>query len=321
MTTQVVTITAAGTAATTPDGTTWSTNTALNAIHTTNWLGLCFSPDLGKWCACETAAGHTATSSDGITWSSGGILSGQPLGWSDICWSPALGKFCMVSNGHTPNAAVSSDGLTWTTSAIGEANTWQKVAWSPSLNLFVAMANSGTHQLATSPDGVTWTLVAHPMSSLQTLAWDPILALFCVTCFSTNKSATSPDGSTWTAHTSNTPLNQGNNFDLCAIAGTGGFLCGEQGQTVASSTDGSTWTQHAANNGTVTVEALDWCAGLSKYFGSCSSGATQGVISSADGSTWATSGTLTTAATWVNLAAFVAPPIVGFKHQFGTVVC
>lgn len=325
MTTAVTVLASDGTTATTPDGSTWTTNTGLNGNAASGWSDMCYSDTLGQWCAVNATSGHSAVSSDGITWTYSSAAINGTIGWCTVIWIDALSAFVAVSNntGQASNSAISTDGLTWTAHAIGEQNTWQKLAWSPTQGVLVAMSNSGTHQLATSTNGTSWSLVTPPMTSLQALAWDPVLALFCTSCFSTNKSATSPDGSTWTAHSSNSPLNTGNHHDMCAIVGTGGFIVAMQGAVAPSSADGSTWTTHALNDGASPVgNSITYSASLAKYFICIGSGtATQGVAGSTDAATWATTGTLTTAKSWVAIEAAVAAPIVGFKHQFGTVVC
>lgn len=80
------------------------------------------------------------------------------VAWSCICWATDRHEF--VALGNPGNAiAVSSTGLpgTWTLQT-GVSGAWNAIIRSTRLGLYVAVNNSGSDPgVETSPDGVTWT--------------------------------------------------------------------------------------------------------------------------------------------------------------------
>ena len=81
-----------------------------------SWFGVCWSPELGLFCAVAggTVGTRVMTSPDGINWTSRTEATGTKT-WVSVCWSPALGLFCAVaSNSATDSVMTSPDGINWT---------------------------------------------------------------------------------------------------------------------------------------------------------------------------------------------------------------
>lgn len=95
------------------------------------WRNVCWSPELGLFCA--VGGNKAATSPDGVTWTEHPMPEGK---WSAVCWSPEQGLFCAVGDNK---AATSPDGATWAERAIPKGQR-RAVCWSPKLGLFCAVA-------------------------------------------------------------------------------------------------------------------------------------------------------------------------------------
>jgi hypothetical protein len=169
------------------NGTTWTASTLPNSTY---WSG----PVYGGGTYVMMGTGwqqYHATSSDGITWTlrsangmvrpcrpayGGGVFAtvdttgSNTNGWSStdgISWTSRAigtnmtaitygnGKFVAVSNNNT-SAAYSSNGTSWTVVSIpGSPTNWQDVVWNGTK--FIAIPVSGT-SYASSTDGITWTV-------------------------------------------------------------------------------------------------------------------------------------------------------------------
>ncbi len=77
---------------TSPNGTLWTAHTAAEANQ---WLNICWSPDLGLFCAVSNSGtNRVMTSPDGSTWTAQAAAEANQ--WEGVCWSPDIG-FCAVS--------------------------------------------------------------------------------------------------------------------------------------------------------------------------------------------------------------------------------
>jgi hypothetical protein len=257
-----------------------------------NWLGICWSPELGLFCAvADSGTGNRVmTSPDGITWTT--RTSAADNSWRSVCWSPELGLFCAVSNSGTGNRVMTSpDGITWTTRTSAADNSWRSVCWSPELGLFCAVSNSGTgNRVMTSPDGITWTTrTSAADNSWLGICWSPELGLFCAVADSGtgNRVMTSPDGITWTTRTSAAD----NSWRSVCWSPELGLFCAVAysgtGNRVMTSPDGITWTTRtsAADN---SWRSVCWSPELGLFCAVADSGTGNRVMTSPDGITWTT---------------------------------
>ena len=220
--------------------TTW---TRRNTGSDRNWRSVCWSPELGLFCAvANTGTGNrVVTSPDGTTWTS--QTTPADNNWSSVCWSPELGLFCAVASSGTDMVMTSTDGTTWTLQTIASSN-WFSVCWSPQLGLFCVIGHPT--QAATSPDGITWTIRTIPTKSgrvdYQSVCWSPELGLFCATANSGTgeRVITSPNGITWTLQT--TPADS--NWNGVCWSPQLGLFCAlaQRAGGVMTSPDGIEWT-------------------------------------------------------------------------------
>ncbi|MFW6121292.1 MAG: hypothetical protein ACOC80_10410, partial [Petrotogales bacterium] len=134
----------------------WTTRTS---AADNDWYSVCWSPDLGLFCAVSWngTGDRVMTSPDGINWTT--RTSAADNDWMSVCWSSDLGLFCAVSSSGTGNRVMTSpDGINWTIRTSAADNDWYSVCWSPDLGLFCAVSWNGTgDRVMTSPDGINWT--------------------------------------------------------------------------------------------------------------------------------------------------------------------
>ena len=107
----------------------------------TDWRSVCWSPELGLFCAVATSSTIAATSLDGITWTQRTLPVSAD--WQSICWSPELRLFCAVAANSTI-AITSPDGINWTQRTLPVSASWYSICWSPELRLFCTIASSST---------------------------------------------------------------------------------------------------------------------------------------------------------------------------------
>ena len=110
----------------------------------TYWYSVCWSPELGLFCA--VAGGPStiaATSPDGIIWTQRTLPASAE--WYSVCWSPELGLFCTVAVGPSTIAATSPDGITWTQRTLPTSANWHSICWSSELGLFCTVAGYYTN--------------------------------------------------------------------------------------------------------------------------------------------------------------------------------
>ena len=146
-----VSSTSGTTAASSPDGVTWTIRTLPS---TASWYSVGFGN--GVFVATLSGASTTgAVSLDGITWTA--MTMPSSLQWQAFAYGN--GKILAIPRGPTTVAATSVNGADWTTVTLPSSSDW--VAGAYGNNSFLITAISST-AAATSPDGVTWTARTMP---------------------------------------------------------------------------------------------------------------------------------------------------------------
>lgn len=185
----------------------WLVQTAAKAQ---SWQSVCWSPELGLFCAVSSDGGsplttQVMTSKNGVDWT----LQNSTLNsaWASVCWADTLGLFVAVDLG-TPHSLHSADGVTWTPSNNTSTNTWTSVCWSHELGLLVAVAkdNGGASpgtRVMTSTNATVWTnRTPSAANAWQSVCWSPEKTLFvAVSSDGEDRVMTSPNGVDWTAQT------------------------------------------------------------------------------------------------------------------------
>ena len=100
------------------------------------WKSICWSPELGLFCAVAAGSDIAATSPDGKNWTQQTLP--VTANWYSVCWSPELGLFCAIS-WSSDIAATSPDGTNWTQRKLPVSANWRSICWSPELGLFCAV--------------------------------------------------------------------------------------------------------------------------------------------------------------------------------------
>lgn len=179
------------TAATSPDGITWTARTLPSSA---NWQSVTFGN--GVFVAVS-AGGSTvaATSPDGgITWIQRTLPT--PAEWQSVTFGN--GVFTAVADGPSTAAATSPDGINWTARTLPSSAQWSSVAFGN--GVFVAVAAGPSNVAATSPDGINWSARTLQSSAL----WRSVTfgdGVFVAFAFGGNTVARSLDGNTWTGST------------------------------------------------------------------------------------------------------------------------
>ena len=236
-----------------------------NLTQNTNaWEDVCWSPELGIFCAVASLGTlRVATSQDGVTWTLRSA-SDNTLDWTGICWSPELGLFCAVSGNGTSTGndtvMTSDDGINWTTQ-LSSFSAPKKVCWSPELGIFCAIGEGSgpVNKVITSTDGITWTPQTLSQTG-RTIVWSPQLGIFCG--LDQNNSVTSPDGINWTIHP-----NFSGNLGLLTWSPQLGIFCVSTGLgSIYTSTDGANWTNTATIPQMNTfVQMVEWSPELELF--------------------------------------------------------
>ncbi len=190
---------------TSPDLTTWSSPSTLNAgFADTSTSGIFGAATDGT---TLVLVGQTSTNVPQITHSTDAITFTNavlPVVGSGTMRGAAYGNGVWVACGATDVSDFwsSVDGHTWTSSTepVGWTGNATCVWFSQDLNQFCAVGSTG--KIATSPDGTTWTLQTSPFgaSEVYRVVWSVTLALW-VAVADAQQVATSPDGVTWTSQT------------------------------------------------------------------------------------------------------------------------
>lgn len=173
-------------------GVTWVARTLPS---TQTWFACAFGN--GKFVAVSGGSSTAgATSSDGIVW---GAVTLSTAG-DYRCMTFGGGKFVALSFGSTA-VIYSTDGVSWTTTALPSAANWISVAYDSTLAKFVAVS-SGSTSAAYSSDGITWTAATMPFSSnWNCVAANNLGRLVAVTFSSTATHAYTDSGTAWSTFT------------------------------------------------------------------------------------------------------------------------
>lgn len=192
-----------------------------------------------------------------------------------------------VAIGRTSNSAdtgglaTSTDGITWTASAIGFAANWRRITWTGSN--YVAVGDN-TAQIGTSPDGVTWTQrglgntrtpSAVGFGNSRILVW----CTFGGNGFG-NAAYSTDQGATWTNYDpgiNNTMYDMAWNNTRFVVVGSA--------SVVAYSTTGlaGSWTIATVPYSAVTFTSVAWSPVLSRFVVLANTGQ---IMTSPDGITW-----------------------------------
>jgi len=253
-------------------------------IEGNNWADICWSPELGLFCAVSWSGTYrVATSPDGVTWTSRAAAAGE---WYGVCWSAELALFCAVGyNSGTYRVMTSPNGINWT-GQTADANNWFAVTWSAELALFCAVAGSGTYRVMTSPNGINWTgQTAAEANNWLDICWSRELGLFCaVATTGTYRVMTSSNGIAWTgqsAAAANLWCGVAWSPELrlfCAVA--------TSTSAVMTSPDAVTWTGQTPAEANAWREVA-WSPGLGLFCAVAVGGTNRSMVSK-DGVNWTT---------------------------------
>ena len=235
------------------------------------WKSVCWSPNLGIFCA--VASGKAMTSKDGLTWS---VVNAPSNNWTSICWAPQLNLFVAVADSGTGNRVMtSSNGTNWTLQASAEDNDWISVCWSPDLNLFCAVATSGTNRIMVSSNGITWTAVNIGIPAIiNGICWSPDLGIFCGVGIGV--AITSINGLAWSYSIISTEVW----YSVCWSPELSLFVAVATNGVIMFSADGIFWTDILI--GAVQFSSVTWSSQFEQFVavgnGIC--------YTSLDGTTW-----------------------------------
>jgi len=139
------------------NGITWTLQTS---AADNSWQSVCWSPELGLFCAVSGnisvfETNLVMTSSNGIDWTSAVLPTESLTRWQTVCWSPELGLFCAgssISLGDT--IATSPNGIDWTMATNSDYNVnLSCICWSSELGIFAA----------TSFQTMNWMMISTPV--------------------------------------------------------------------------------------------------------------------------------------------------------------
>lgn len=173
-------------------GKTWSLSTI--DANNVNFYSICWSPELGKFCAIAEAGNKRAyTSVDGINW----VGHTTPLNhYTSIIWASGLGLFIAAGfiSSTATSVITSPDGITWT-NAGGLAGTYANVGYSKTLNRAVVVTRGNSYY---SNNGTSWSIASGTNGgyNYNSVAWSPKLNLFLAV--GGGGFSWSSDGITWT---------------------------------------------------------------------------------------------------------------------------
>ena len=224
-------------AMTSPDGVTWTAQTAPLG----SWEALTFGN--GLFVAVATNLSNPVrlmTSPDGVTWTERSV---DQSAWAGVTYGNGL--FVAVASSGPSRVMTSPDGVTWTIRSVAQ-DTLTEVVYGN--GLFVAVGGGGTNRVATSPDGVNWT----GRSAAEANTWTSVgfgNGLFVAVALNgTNRLMTSPDGVNWTAQSVEEgqwlSVTYGNGlFVAVAMAGNNRVMTSNDGQNwTARSVPATMWT-------------------------------------------------------------------------------
>ena len=262
----------------------WSIQTS---AKTQSWESVCWSPELGMFCAVSSDGGsplttQVMTSMNGVDWT----LQNSTLNsaWASVCWADTLGLFVAVDIG-TPHSIHSADGVTWAESNNTSTNTWTSVCWSHELGLLVTVAKddggaSPSTRVMTSTNAQAWTnRTPAEVNAWQSVCWSAEKAIFvAVSSDGTHRVMTSPNGVTWTAQTAAT---QDSWMTVCWSPELNLFVALSSDGTTMSSPDGVTWTSRSISGNT--WHSVCWAAEVGYFVAVALNGS---FVVSKDGILW-----------------------------------
>ena len=199
------------------DGNTW---TAGYTLFPASPRAICYSSELGIFCAIDPTISQSMISSNGTTWTSYSVSN---MVNGNCQWSSELELFCAVGSSF-PYALISSNGQNWTPATTIYGDSYLDVCWAAELNLFCAV---GGLTISTSSNGLTWKSIVSPIGGAlwSSVSWSPELKVLVV--LSSSGIGYSNDGITWSSST----VPQANNWGgivwskalgiFCAVASNG----------------------------------------------------------------------------------------------------
>ncbi len=234
-----------GLSMTSPDGVTWTANTA-NTTH--GWIGVTHNGSNQFVAVGTNTTGlfdGAMYSANGVTWTT--ATTPHEVSYSSVAYGN--GTYVAVAETGTVDQQVmtSSDGSAWTARTAAEAHTWKDVAFGN--GVFVAVTNNllATNQVMRSTDyGANWTAVASPATKK---GWYSVtygagkFVAVAITGTGQRVMTSDDDGQTWTLR--DTPAD--NNWYSVSY-GNGLFVAVADNGTdrVMTSPDGITWTARSA---------------------------------------------------------------------------
>lgn len=219
----------ATTAASSPDGITWTART-IPAPPTGSYKAVAYGN--GVFVAVENNGSKAATSPDGINWTARNMPS------SSYWYSVAFGNgvFVSISNVTGTLAATSPDGITWTARTLPTSTGWYDVTYGNGMFFAVSYATTAA---ASSPDGITWTARIMPTTTFIKVNFGG--GLF-VALNGSGLVATSTDGILWVTQVT---LPVSATWGSISY-GAGMFIIMPANSPIAfTSINGSTWTSWA----------------------------------------------------------------------------
>jgi hypothetical protein len=273
---------------TSPDGEVWTQRT----IFAARWSSIAYSPALALFAAVgrDNEDDIVAWSTDGVVWTQGSIEGGgNPFLSREVIWAADWALFIATGTstfGGNQDVMYSSDGKTWTASAVAFLSIGICVEYSPTLGVAIAIDDDAAENfnIFSSSDGTIWSGTGESFggsSQPNAIAWSEELQLFAAVTANGNF-YTSPTGLSWTQRQSIT----GTWNDMCWSEERGLFVAVASGGTnrVATSDDGLTWTPQTA------AAAQQWqgvCySDAHNLFVAVANSGTNRVMTSPDGITW-----------------------------------
>jgi hypothetical protein len=233
-------------------------------------------------------------SQDGITWTS--ITTGDNTrAWRGVIWAKNKGIIVAVSSSTTDTTKImySTNGTTWTTSAIDISNVQLvDISYSPSLGKFSTIAQAGTNRLYYSTDGINFTSGSISLRTWVKILWAEGFGLFLAagrTAGNPSPSivASSTDGETFTDRYTSAANHNVTPIGYSPTLGTNGraVILPRLVNSGRYSDDGIDWSgtvTHAVAN----WNAIAWSPKLNLFV--AVSSASNFAASSTNGITWTT---------------------------------
>ena len=230
--------------------------------------------------SANSSPGVAAYSLNGQTWTASNALGVNGVQWYGLTYGNGL----FIAVGSGTNAIRSSDGITWSTSTLPNAN-WGAITYGN--GVFVTLA-SGSRIAATSPDGINWTqyATALPVSAdwWSSVAFGNGVFVAVAASVDNTMVVTSTDGITWTQQAA---LPVSAQWRAVTYAG-GRFViigssAGPVGRAAYSINNGVTWTLATTPPGAFTWGGMSYGNGVFIAVGNNNTNATS---SSDGGITW-----------------------------------